>query len=254
MIGSRSRLERRVVLVTGGSRGIGNAIVAGALARKASVVYCSRQGGVGSAAEVAAPESGGRLLALMADVSREEDVERLFEKTIEVFGRVDIVINNAAIEHASLFVNLEVGDWEKLIAVNMTGTFLVCRRAIRQFIEQGSGGRIVNVGSISQEGAPSNAGYAMSKAGLVGLTHSIAARYADQGITAALVAPGFVETELTAGMSARDRQSLVDSCPLKRAATPAEVAAAVLFLAQIRGEGSAANILRVTGGLMETPQ
>ena len=253
MKAASSGLRGRVVLVTGGSRGIGRAIVDEALARGARVAYCAR-GADGVDGAAARGDSGhDRPLVLQADVSLEQDVERLFDRTEAAFGHVDVVIHNAAIEHASLLVNLAEKDWDRLVAVNTTGAFLVCRRAIRHFLARGRGGRIINVGSISQDGAPANAGYAASKAALLGLTRCIAARYAADGISAALVAPGFVDTALTASLPPQDRDSLVRQCPLKRAAAPEEVARAVLHFAQCRGADRRGASLRATGGLLETP-
>ena len=249
-----SSLRGRVVLVTGGSRGIGRAIVDEALARGARVAYCTRrEPGTDSAAATISEGGQEQPLALQADVSLEEDVERLFDRTEAAFGHVDVVINNAAIEHASLLVNLAASDWDRLVAVNTTGAFLVCRRAIRHFLARGIGGRIINVGSISQEGAPANAGYAASKAALLGLTRFVAARYAADRISATLVAPGFVDTALTASLPQHDRDSLVRHCPLKRAAAPEEVARAVLHFAHCRGADRRGASLRATGGLLETP-
>jgi len=251
---SGNALLGQVVLVTGGTRGIGRAVALGAAREGASVVVCARHHGEDAAVLLDAVEvSGGRALVVRADVASEADVAALFEAARAAFGRIDAVVNNAAVSHDALLVSLPTERWDEVIAINLTGSFLVARQAVRVFLEQGSGGRIVTVGSLAQEGAPSNACYAASKGGLVGLTQAIAAEHRGRGIAANLVVAGYVETELTRGLPGPSRSALIEACPARRPATPEEIAAVAIFLASPRSAGLSGQILRAAGGLTAIP-
>lgn len=255
MTGART-LDGKVVVVTGGSRGIGRAIVLGALARGARVAFCARTPGADAdlvKAEAERRHGPGRAIAVAADVSREKDVEALFDATIEAFGRVDVAVNNAAVNRDDLLVHLTVESWDEVIATNLTGPFLVARRAVQELLAQGEGGRIVSLGSLSQMGATSQASYAASKGGLQGLTRTIAKEYGRRGIFANLVVAGYVETSITARLPEAARRFLVDSCPLRRKAAPEEIAAAVLHLASDRAGFVNGETIHATGGLVDVP-
>jgi len=249
-------LEDKVVVVTGGSRGIGRAIVLGALERGARVAFCARSAGADAdwvKAEAERRHGPGRAIAVRADVSREADVEALFDATVEAFGRVDVAVNNAAVNRDDLLVHLTVESWDEVIATNLTGPFLVARRAIQEFLAQGEGGRIVSLGSLSQMGATSQASYAAGKGGLVGLTRTIAKEYGRRGIFANLVVAGYVETAITERMPEYVKRFLVDSCTLRRTARPEEIAAAVLFLASARASFVNGETIHASGGLVDVP-
>jgi 3-oxoacyl-[acyl-carrier protein] reductase len=250
-------LEDKVVVVTGGSRGIGRAIVLGAVERGARVAFCARTLGPGAEAvrDEAAARAGApnRVLAVRADVSKEAEVEALFDAAIERFGRVDVAVNNAAVNRDDLLVRLPVEVFDEVIATNLTSAFLVARRAISEFIAQGEGGRIVSIGSLSENGATSQASYASSKGGLQGLTRTIAKEYGRRGIYANVVVAGYVETELSTGMPEVAKRFLVDACPQRRAGTAEEVAAAVLFLASGRASFVNGETIRAAGGLVDVP-
>ena len=221
-------LKGRVVVVTGGSRGIGREIVLGAAALGAQVVFCART--IGQAAhsveEEAARLAGPRrVLAVQADVACESDVEGLFDATLRAFGRVDVVVNNAGISREALLVSLPADQWDQVIATNLTGAFLMSRGAIREFLKQGGKGTIVSIGSVMQHGAPSNASYAASKGGLAGLTQAIAQEYGERGVGAYLLVVGAVETELTRDAPEAMKRMFIDACPQKRQAHTGEVAA-----------------------------
>ncbi len=248
-------LVEDVILVTGGSRGIGRGIVLEAARRGARVAICARrEADLDSvrreAAEIAGSEN---VAAFSADVSREEDVESLFDAIVDEFDRVDAVINNAGIARDGLLVRLSVEAFDDVIATNLTGPFLVCRRAIGEFLAQGDGGRIVSIGSLSGNGATSQASYAASKGGLVGLTRTIAKEYGRRGIRANLVVAGYVKTDISDRMPEFVRRFLVDSCTLRRPAEAREIASVALYLASKRSSFINGETIHATGGLIDIP-
>jgi 3-oxoacyl-[acyl-carrier protein] reductase len=246
------RLAGKVIVVTGGSRGIGRATVLKAIEQGARVVFCSRtMGEEAREVQAEAEKRGSHAVAVCADVLREADVDTLFDAAIEAFGRVDVAINNAGISRESLLLSVTSEDWDAVVATNLTGSFLVARRAIREFLRCGEGGRIVSVGTLSQNGAAGNASYAASKGGLLGLTQMIARQYGDRGVFANLVATGFVETAMTASVSEEAKRAFVQACPMRRPGTVEEVAAAVLFLASGRASGTNGQAIYLSGGLLD---
>jgi len=225
-----------------------------AAARGAAVAFCARTLGPEAEAvreEAARTNPAARVAAVRADISREDDVQALFDAALRAFGRVDVVVNNAGISREALLVSLPAAAWDEVIAVNLTGAFLVSRQAIQEFLAQGAGGRIISIGSVMQEGAPSNASYAASKGGLIGLTQTIAQEYGNRGISAHLVVVGAVETELTRDVPEAMKRAIVEACPQKRQARASEVAATVLFLASPRAGLANGAAIRVAGGLRE---
>jgi 3-oxoacyl-[acyl-carrier protein] reductase len=249
-------LAGKVVVVTGGSRGIGRACVLRAVALGARVVFCSRANDAHSrdveaaAAEAAGPEAA---LGIAADVADEGDVGKLFEIARARFGGVHGVVNNAAVIHEGLLVSVTTEDWDAVIETNLTGGFLVAREAIRAFISEGTGGRIVTIGTLSQHGVAGNASYAVSKGGLEGLTREITRRHARAGITSSMVIPGYVETALSAGMAETSRRALIEGCPMRRPGSPDEIASVVAWLLSDAGAGHDGRPLFVSGGLREVP-
>jgi len=249
-------LEGKVIVVTGGSRGIGRAIVLAAVSKGARVVFCARKidrEAQEVLAEVDRLGGAGRALAVPADVSREADVEALFDQTIDAFERVDVAINNAGINKDDLLVRLPVEIWDEVIATNLTSAFLVSRRAVSEFLAQGEGGRIVSLSSLSQTGATSQSAYAASKGGLIGLTRTIAKEYGRRGIFANLVAVGYVETQLSAKIPDFARRYLIESCPQRRAASVDEIASVVLLLASNRLTYVNGETIFASGGLVDIP-
>lgn len=246
------------MVVTGGSRGIGREIVLGALARGARVAYCARTIGreVQELKEEAqrTSDSDARVLAVRCDVSQESDVESLFDATLDAFGRVDVVVNNAGINHDDLVISMSPDRWDAVIATNLTGAFLVARRAVKEFLARGTAGRIISISSVAQNGATSNAGYAASKGGLIGMTRAIAQEYGHAGIRAHAVVSGFVDTELTRDVPPSIRQALVETAPQRRAAMSSEIAAVVLFLASHRAWVANGEPIYASGGLVDAPR
>jgi 3-oxoacyl-[acyl-carrier protein] reductase len=237
-------LDGKVVVVTGGSRGIGKGIVLAAAAEGARVAFCART--IGDAARETLKQGEqlaglGHVIAVQADVSLEGDVDAFFDRTVETFGQVDIVVNNAGLYSAgaaagpgSLLLQVPTSEWDGILAANLTGAFLVSRRAVKEFTRQGSGGSIISIGSVSQDGGTGLVSYAVSKAGLQGLTDSIAREYGDRGIRAHVVVVGFLRTDLNKDTPEKYLQMLIDWGPQKRAGSVEEIASVVLFLASRR--------------------
>ncbi len=234
------------VLVTGGSRGIGRAIVLAAAAQGARVAFCARS--IGETAlqvvEDAKRLSGSdNVIAVPADVSREQDVDAFFDRALDAFGKVDVVINNAGLYTAdagvaagpgSLLIQVQASEWDAILSTNLTGAFLMARRAVRQFLLQGTPGSIISIGSVAQDGGTGLSSYAVSKGGLLGLTNSIAQDYGDKGIRAHVIVAGFLHTDLSKTHPEKYLQTLIDWGPQKRAGLVEEIASVALFLASSR--------------------
>ncbi len=256
-------LSGKVVLVTGGSRGIGKAIVLGAISRGARAAFCARHIGddahrvLEEATSLAGP---GAAIAVEADVSREEDVDALFDAARQAFGQIDIVVNNAGIysaeggmSAASLILQVPTADWDQVIGINLTGAFLVSRRAVREFLAQGTGGSIISIGSVSQDGGTGLVSYGVSKAGLLGLSNMIARQYGSQGIRSHVIVAGYLDTDLNKDAPREFRQVLVDWSPQKRSGLVEEIASVALFLASSRSALFNATPVYATGGAKDLP-
>lgn len=240
----------RVAVVTGGSRGIGRAICT-ALAEKGCCVVVNCQHGVQAAEETAAlcREKGAQALVVQADVSAPEGCEALFSQVQKAFGRVDILVNNAGVNRDNLIMRLTEEDYDKVLNTNLKGAFLCCKAASRLMMRQRYG-RIVNLSSVV--GLRGNAGqtaYAASKAGVIGLTKSLAKELASRGVTANAVAPGYIATDMTAALPEAARADMVQQIPAARPGQPQEVARAVAFLADEQSSYITGQVLCVDGGM-----
>jgi 3-oxoacyl-[acyl-carrier protein] reductase len=223
-------LQGKVAIITGASRGIGRAIALELATQGASIVvnYASSSDAADAVvAEINA--AGGQSIALKADVSKVEEVEGLFNATMEKFGRVDILVNNAGITRDTLLLRMKPEDWQAVIDLNLTGVFLCTRAASKIMLKQRSG-RIINISSVAgQMGNPGQANYSAAKAGVIGFTKTIAKELASRGITVNAVAPGFIATDMTSKLS--NTEDILKFIPLGRYGQPEEIAGMVRFLA-----------------------
>ena len=242
-------LTGQVALVTGASRGIGAAIAKELASAGATVVvnYASSP----AAAEAVVAEitaAGGKAWAQQANVADEEQVESLVKAVLEQEGRLDVLVNNAGITRDGLLMRMKSADWQSVIDLNLTGVFL-CTRAVSRSMLKARSGRIINITSVvGLMGNPGQANYSAAKAGVIGLTRSSAAEFASRGVTVNAVAPGFIESDMTAEL---DKEPILAAIPLGRMGQPSEVASAVRFLA---GDPAAAymtgQVLQVDGGMV----
>lgn len=242
-------LTDKVALVTGGSRGIGRAISL-ALAEQGAKVAVNYVTNRDAADEVVQQIGEGRAVAIQGDVAQAGDAKRLVKETIEAFGSLQILVNNAGLTQDDLLLRMSEEAWDRVMAVDLRGAYLTTKVALRPMIRQ-RWGRIVNVASVA--GLVGNAGqanYAAAKAGLIALTKSVAKEVASRNITANAIAPGLVETELTADLTDEQRQAVLQMTPLGRAATPEEIAPAVAFLASEEAGYITGAVLTIDGGLV----
>jgi 3-oxoacyl-[acyl-carrier protein] reductase len=243
-------LTGKVALVTGGSRGIGRAIALalGAHGAKVAVNYASNS----AAAEATAIELGGEgaAITLRGDVGDATQAAALVEGTIAAFGRLDILINNAGVTADDLILRMSEDEWDRVIDTNLKGTFHVTKAALRPMIRQ-RWGRIICIASVS--GVVGNAGqanYAAAKAGIAGFTKSIAKEVASRNITANVIAPGFIDTEMTADLTEQQRAQIMQMVALGRTGKPEDIAPAAVFLASDEASYVTGHVLTVDGGLV----
>jgi 3-oxoacyl-[acyl-carrier protein] reductase len=243
-------LAGRVAVVTGGGKGIGLAIARRLAAEGAAVVATGRDQAALDAFVRAAEEAGGRALALPADVSRAGEAERICAKTLEAFGKADILVNNAGVTRDGLLLRMSDEDWDMVLDTNLKGAFWAIRAFMRPMIKQ-RWGRIVNITSvIGLIGNAGQANYAASKAGLIGLTKSVAKELATRHITSNAVAPGFIETAMTEALGEKVREGLKAQIPLGRLGTADDVAHAVAFLCSEDAGYVTGQVLPVDGGMV----
>jgi 3-oxoacyl-[acyl-carrier protein] reductase len=240
------RFKDKIVMVTGGAAGIGR-VTAEAFAREgAKLAICDVNPETG---EAAAESLGAEASFEKVDVADETAVSEWTDRVVKRYGRIDVLVNNAGITRDALLLRMKVPDWDLVMNVNLKGAFL-CTRAVVRYMAQQRSGRIVNVASVV--GVVGNAGqanYVASKAGLIGLTKTVAREFAARGITVNAVAPGFIETQMTAVLSEKVKEGFLSQIPLGRAGTPEEVAGAVTFLASDQAAYLTGQVLHVSGGM-----
>ena len=243
-----SDLAGRVAFVTGASRGIGRAIALRLASAGATVV-------AGARADHATPvqkeieRAGGSALAISLDVTDPGSIGAGAEMAFERFGRVDILVNNAGIVRDQLLMRMKPEDWDVVVATNLTAAYTCCQRVLRPMLKQRAG-RIINIASVvGQSGNSGQANYAASKAGLIGLTKSLAQEVASRGITVNVVAPGLIETDMTAVLDDRAQAALKERIPMGRLGSPEEVAGVVRFLASDEAAYITGQVVGVNGGM-----
>ena len=222
-------LREQVAVITGASRGIGKAIAQELARLGASVVInyaSSSQAAEELVSEITA--AGGNAVALQADVSSSEEVDKLIKTVLEKFNKIDILVNNAGITRDTLLLRMKPEDWQAVINLNLTGVFL-CTRAVSKGMLKKRSGRIINIASVAgQMGNPGQANYSAAKAGVIGLTKTLAKEFSSRGITVNAVSPGFIETDMTSELQSEE---ILKAIPLGRYGKPEEIAGMVRFLA-----------------------
>jgi 3-oxoacyl-[acyl-carrier protein] reductase len=239
-------LAGKTALVTGASGGIGGAVAEALHARGATVGLCgTREGPLAALAE----KLGGRAHVLPCDLSDGAAVDALPKRAVETMGSLDILVNNAGVTRDNLFMRMSDAEWDAVIAVNLTAAFRLMRGAVRGMMKA-RWGRIVSVTSIvGVTGNPGQGNYAASKAGLIGMSKSLAAEVASRGITVNCVAPGFIATAMTDALTEAQKAKLMEAIPAGRMGAPEDIAAAVVYLASDEARYVTGCTLHVNGGM-----
>ncbi len=240
----------RTIVVTGGSRGIGRAVClafAGADTRiffnYSAAAEAARQ------TEKLVADAGGQASGMQVDVASEKEVGDFVGHVLEETGRVDVLVNNAGITRDGLIVRMKESDWDAVLDINLKGAFHCIKAVAKPMIRQRSG-RIINISSVvGAMGNPGQANYVAAKAGIIGLAKAVARELASRNITVNVVAPGYVETDMTASLPEKARQLMIDQIPLGRSGTPQDIAAAVVFLASEQAGYITGQVIHVSGGM-----
>ena len=242
-------LQGRIALVTGASQGIGRACAL-ALAQAGAAVVLVARNEVKLAEAVAEIEAaGGQAAAFPLDVASEDSIKAGAKAVLERFGKVEILVNNAGITRDGLMMAMKRADWDTVLGTNLTGAFLLTQAVLRPMLKN-RWGRIVNISSVvGRTGQAGQVNYAASKAGLIGMTRSLAREVASRGITVNAVAPGYIETPMTAVLDEKQRTAMMAQIPLGRAGTDAEIAQAVAFLVSDAAGYITGHVLDVNGGM-----
>ena len=248
--------KQRIVVVTGGSRGIGRAICI-ALAAPDTGIYFNYFSPSDPDAEAAAAaeteklvaEAKGSATSKSVNIAKENEVVNFFKEIIDKTGRIDVLVNNAGITKDGLLVRMKEQDWDAVLNINLKGAF-TCTKIVSKVMMQQRYGRIINMASVvGVTGNVGQANYSASKAGLIGLTKTAAKELASRGITVNAIAPGFIETDMTASLSEKARNAMLSQVPLGRAGQPEDIAAAVVFLASESASYITGQVIHVSGGM-----
>jgi 3-oxoacyl-[acyl-carrier protein] reductase len=243
-------LSGRVALVTGASQGIGRTCALRLAQEGATVAAAARNQEKLNQLVGEIVSAGGQAASFAVDVADEEQIRSALKTAVAQFGKIDILVNNAGITRDQLVLRMKRSDWDAVVQTNLTSAYLCIQQVIPAMLKQ-RWGRIINVTSVfGQMGQAGQANYAASKAGLIGLTMAIAREVGSRNITCNAVAPGFIETAMTAGLSEEFRQNAVKQIPLGRVGTPEDVASAVAFLASDQASYITGHVLSVNGGML----
>ena len=241
----------RAALVTGGGRGIGQAIAL-RLAQDGIAVAVNYRGSAEAAAETVRriEEAGGKAIALAGNVADAAEAAKLVADTVAQFGRLDILVNNAGITRDNLMMRMSEEDWDAVLTTNLKGAFLCSKASLRHLLKARESGRIISISSVV--GILGNAGqanYAAAKAGLLGLTKSLAKEIASRGVTVNAIAPGFITTDMTAALTAEVQEAVQKAIPLGTFGTPQDIAETVAFLASPAARYITGQVISVDGGM-----
>jgi 3-oxoacyl-[acyl-carrier protein] reductase len=241
-------LSGKAAVVTGSARGIGKAIAHKLATLGADIVISDINAEQAqAAAQELASQTGRKVIAQAGDISKPEDAEALVDACVKTFGHIDILVNNAGITKDTLLMRMKKEQWDAVIAVNLTGTFLCAQAAFKQMMKQRSGS-IVNISSIAKDGNMGQTNYSASKAGVVGFTKSVALEGAPRGIRCNAIAPGFIKTDMTDAIPEAIRNRMVKMIPLQRAGLPEDIANGVAFLSSDMASFITGHVLDINGG------
>jgi 3-oxoacyl-[acyl-carrier protein] reductase len=244
------RLSGRIALVTGASQGIGRACALKLAEAGAAVVVAARNQEKLHEVVRQIADKGGKAAAFAVDIGDEEQIKSAFRAALAEFGKIDILVNNAGITRDQLVMRMKRADWDAVLNTNLTSAYLCIQQVIGGMLKQ-RWGRIINITSVfGQMGQAGQANYASSKAGLIGLTMAIARELGSRNITCNAVAPGFIETTMTTGLSEEFRQNALKNIPLGRIGMPEDVANSVAFLASEEASYITGHVLNVNGGML----
>ncbi|MCH5584964.1 3-oxoacyl-[acyl-carrier-protein] reductase [Shimazuella sp. AN120528] len=244
-------LTGKVAVVTGGSRGIGRSIALD-LAKEGAKVVIFYAGNHGAAEETvsAITDLGAEAAAFQVDVADSGQVDDAFKQVVKQFGRVDILVNNAGITRDNLLMRIKEEDWDQVVDTNLKGVFLCCKAVVRPMMKQ-RGGRIINISSVvGVSGNAGQANYVAAKAGVIGLTKTMAKEFGSRNITVNAIAPGFIQTDMTSVLDEKVKEATLASIPLGRFGVAEEVANAVSFLASDKASYITGQTLHVDGGMV----
>jgi 3-oxoacyl-[acyl-carrier protein] reductase len=242
-------LTDKTALVTGATGGIGGAIARALHKQGATVAVSGRQTGK---LDKLASELGARVHVLPCDLGNKADVAKLVDEAVAKLGRLDILINNAGLTRDNLFMVMKDEQWDEVIAVNLTATFMLMRAAARAMMRAKTGyGRIINISSVSGIiGNPGQGNYAASKAGIIGMSKSLAREVASRGITVNCIAPGFISTPMTDALNEKQTATIKEAIPAQKFGTPDDIAAASVYLAAAEAGYVTGQTLHINGGMV----